>query len=143
MDRLTRIASRCLVVAVAISGIVATLAAQQTDGASSEPQRARELTSRMFADDPGWQWVSAIDNRPGPIVKSEKRVLVGVWRRGSGDAEVLVSISPKEPRTGRSSLTRLAMERGVRNIQLVKSKSRWRVQVNPDLGLTATTRMAG
>src|SRR5215216_4548139 len=92
MDLMNTIAIRCLLVAVAVYGSVAALAAQQTVGPSSEPQRAAELTSRVFADDESWQWVSAIDNRPGPIVKGERRVLVGGWRRGSGADDVLVSI---------------------------------------------------
>lgn len=91
MDLMSTIVIRYFVAVVAVYGSVTTLAARQTD-ASSEPQRTRELTSRVFGNDASWQWVPAIDNRPGPIVKSEKRVMVGGWRRISVDSEVLVSI---------------------------------------------------
>ena len=92
MDLMTTIAVRCFVVGVAVYCSVNPLAARQTGGASLEPRRTSELTSRVFRKDGSWQWIPAIDNRPGPIVKSEKRVLVGSWRKGSGDGGVYVSI---------------------------------------------------
>ena len=92
MDLRTTIAVRYFVAVVAVYGSVTTLAMRQPSDLSSEPQRARELTSRVFGNDESWQWVAAIDNRPGPIVKSEKRVLVGSWHRVSGDGDMFVSI---------------------------------------------------
>ena len=94
MDLMTTIAIRYFVVLVAVYGGVTTVTARQTESVSLEPQRTRELTARVFGGDASWQWVAAIDNRPGPIVKSERRVLVGSWRRGSAGAadDVLVSI---------------------------------------------------
>jgi len=92
MHGMTGTLIRCVVVVVAVCGTVATLAARQTGSTSSEPRLSRELTSRVFGNDGSWQWVGAIDNRPGPIVKSEKRVLVGFWREAVGEGFVLVSI---------------------------------------------------
>ena len=92
MALMTTITIRYLVVVVAVYGGVATVMARQTDSLSSEPQRSRELTARVFGSDARWQWVGAIDNRPGPIVKSERRVLVGSWWRGTADGSVFVSI---------------------------------------------------
>jgi len=71
---------------------VCTIVARQTADVSAEPKMANELTFRVFGSDRSWQWVGAIDNRPGPIVPSEKRVLVGIWQRVSGGPGVFVSI---------------------------------------------------
>ena len=90
MDSITTIGTRfTIVVAMCIS--VTTLTAQTAD-VISEPQLTRELTSRVFGDDESWQWIGAIDNRPRPIVKSERRVLVGTWRSLNAPGEVFVSI---------------------------------------------------
>jgi hypothetical protein len=89
---MTTIAIRSLVVAVAVYGSVVMLPAQQPDPAT-EPLRSRELTARVFGDDGTWQWISSFENRPGPLVKSEKRVLTGGWQRDNiADGYVLVSI---------------------------------------------------
>ena len=92
MDLMTTTAIRYFVVLLAVYGGVTTVTARQAESLSSEPQRTRELTARVFEGDASWQWVSAIDNRPGPIVKSERRVLVGSWHRVSADGHVFVSI---------------------------------------------------
>jgi hypothetical protein len=92
MDVLPKTATRCLVIVVAICGSMASLAARQPSGTSSEPQRSSELTARVFDNDQSWQWVPAIDNRPGPFVKSEQRILVGSWVRRNDGGQVSVSI---------------------------------------------------
>jgi hypothetical protein len=86
------IALRCVVLAIAVCGVLATLAGRQTGDANAEPQLARELTYRVFGSDGTWQWTPVVDNRPGPIVQSEKQVLFGLWQRVRGDAYVRVSI---------------------------------------------------
>ena len=89
---MTTITIRYSVVLVALYCSVVTLTARQTDNVSPEPQRTRELTARVFGSDARWQWIGAIDNRPGPIVESEKRILVGSWWTGTADSSVFVSI---------------------------------------------------
>jgi hypothetical protein len=92
VDLMTTNIIQFFVVVLAVYCGVVTLTARQTDNLSVEPERSRELTARVFGSDARWQWVGAIDNRPGPIVKSEKRVLVGSWWTGTADNSVFVSI---------------------------------------------------
>jgi hypothetical protein len=91
MPILTR---RYLVVALIVCGSVGVLVARQAADLDLrlEPQRARELTSRLFGDDTSWRWVPAMDNRV-PLVKSEKRLLVGSWQGSDGGREVVLLAS--------------------------------------------------
>ena len=94
MGEMPILTSRYLLVAMIVFGSVGPLVSRQAPDLELhlEPQRARELTSRIFGDDTNWRWVPSIDNRV-PIVKSEKRLLVGSWQNSEGGREAVLIAS--------------------------------------------------
>lgn len=82
----------CLLLAGVVFGGVTTIDAQQAPRVIAEPRLSRELTARLFGDHGDWVWTPAIDNRPGPLVASERRILLGTWTEDSGSGFVAASV---------------------------------------------------
>jgi hypothetical protein len=104
------LAVRCLVPIVVASAGVGTLSAQPSPrvGSGTQAQWARELSSRFFGDEPGWQWVPAVQSGRVALVKSEKRILVGAWHEVDVGREIFAfSIDLRcGHRHGRATLAR-------------------------------------
>ena len=54
---------------------------------------ARDLTARLATEGFAWEWIPAIQSGRIPIVPSEKRLLVGIWRPAGQDYLEGVSVS--------------------------------------------------